>query len=78
MKKKGIGLLSILLMAITMLVVPSETKAAAQTLAEFEAEVKKYTKELEEKKSKIAKNDAEVAEIKKRITSIQGNINTSI
>jgi len=74
MKKKGIGLLSILLMAITMLVVPSETKAAAQTLAEFEAEVKKYTKELEEKKSKIAKNDAEVAEIKKRITSIESQI----
>lgn len=74
MIKKSITLFSILALIVTMFLVPTETKAAAQTLAEFEAEVKKYTQELEEKKNKIAKNDAEVAEIKKRITNIENQI----
>ncbi len=74
MMKKQIALFSILVMSITIFSLPTETKAAAQTLAEFEAEVKKYTKELQEKKDKIAKNDAEVAEIKKRIANIEAQI----
>ena len=74
MMKKQIVLFSILVMSITIFSLPTETKAAAQTLAEFEAEVKKYTKELQEKKDKIAKNDAEVAEIKKRIANIEAQI----
>ena len=74
MMKKQIALFSILVMSITIFSIPTETKAAAQTLAEFEAEVKKYTRELQEKKDKIAKNDAEVAEIKKRIANIEAQI----
>ncbi len=74
MRKKSIALFSIAIMSIGMISVPTETKAKAQTLAEFEAEVKKYTQELQEKKDKVAKNDAEVAEIKKKITNIESQI----
>ncbi len=74
MRKKSVILFSVFTLGMTMFLLPNETKAAAQTLAEFEAEVKKYTNELQEKKDKIAKNDAEVAEIKKKITSIEAQI----
>lgn len=74
MKKKYIALFSIVVVSVTMFSLPIETKAAAQTIAEFEAEVNKYTSELQAKKDKIAKNDAEVAEIKKKIANIEVQI----
>lgn len=74
MKKYMIGI-CILLLLISTFFVPIDTKASgAQTMKEFEEEVKKYTKELEEKKNKIAKNDAEITEIKKKIENIESQI----
>ena len=49
-------------------------KTNAKTIAEFEAEVEKYTAQLKEKQNQIAKNDAEVAEVKKNIASIENQI----
>jgi len=49
-------------------------KTNAQTIAEFEAEVTKYTKELQEKQAKVASNDKEVAQIKEKIKSIEKEI----
>ena len=46
----------------------------AKTIAEFEAEVNKYTAELKEKQNKIAKNDEEIAAVKKNIASIENQI----
>ena len=46
----------------------------AKTIAEFEAEVNKYTAELNEKKSKIVKNNQEIAAVRKNIANIESQI----
>lgn len=46
----------------------------SKTIAEFEAEVNKYTAELTEKKEKKAKNDAEVAQVERNIKNIESQI----
>lgn len=61
-----------ILLVITILLFPNNT--SAKSIAQFEAEVNKYTAELTEKQEKIAKNDAEVAQIKKNIASIENQI----
>ena len=58
--------------AIAILLVP--IGVSAKTIAQFEAEVNKYTAELAEKQRKKAKNDAEVAEVEKNIKSIESQI----
>ncbi len=57
---------------IMLMIVP--VSVSAKTLAEFQAEVDKYTNELKTKKNAVAKNDSEVAEIKKKIEVLQSEI----
>ena len=70
-KHKIIALLAITSVIASYIILPMDTKAEATTLAEFRAEVEKYTSELEEKQNKVAKNDKEVAEIKEIIIEIE-------
>ncbi len=72
MIKKVLSLLLVIIVIVTTIALPVDTKA--QTIKEFEAEVEKYTKELEEKKNKIAKNEEEVASIKAKISNIESQI----
>ncbi len=72
MKNKLLVSITICLMLVSLFALPIE--ASAQTIAQFEAEVEKYTSQLQEKKNKLAKNDAEVEEIKKKISSIEYQI----
>ncbi len=72
MKNKFLISLTICLMLVSLFALPLE--ASAQTIAQFEAEVEKYTAQLQEKKNKLAKNDQEIAEIKARISSIESQI----
>lgn len=72
MINKRITLFLIGLTLVTLLALP--VKIQAKTIAEFEAEVKKYTKELEDKKASLAKNDAEVAQIEKQIRQTEQSI----
>lgn len=58
--------------AITILLLP--ISVSAKTIAQFEAEVNKYTAELAEKQRKKAKNDAEVAEVEKNIKNLESQI----
>ena len=71
MKKKSILYVFIVISVLLPL------KTNAKTIAEFEAEVNKYTAELKEKQNKIAKNDQEVAAVKKNIANIEGQIRTA-
>lgn len=71
-KKKIISFILIVTLFTSFWVSPIE--AEAQTIAQFEAEVERYTQELQAKKDKIAKNDAEVAAIKNRIIAIEAEI----
>lgn len=48
--------------------------AEAKTIAEFEAEVEKFTQQLNEKKQNLAKNETEVAQIKAKISSMEKQI----
>lgn len=57
---------------VSLIALPIDTKA--KTIAEFEAEVTKFTNELNAKKANLAKNDAEVAQIKKEIASAEKQI----
>lgn len=70
MKKVSIVLIIVLLVSLVALPMRTEAK----TIAEFKAEVEKFTAELQEKKNNIAKNDAEVAQIKTKISSIEKQI----
>jgi len=72
MKNKLLVSITICLMLVSLFALPIE--ASAQTIAQFEAEVEKYTSQLQEKKNKLAKNDAEVEEIKHKISSIESQI----
>lgn len=69
MKKK---MKKVLFLLMVLLLLPKNI--AAKTIAQFEAEVNKYTAELAEKQAKIAKNEAEVAQVKKNIANIEGQI----
>lgn len=67
--KKVINLLVAIVILVSYLALPMNT--SAKTIAQFEAEVKKFTAELNAKKANLAKNDSEVAAIKARISSIE-------
>lgn len=71
-KSKIISIFAIILVLVSTLILPVETKA--KTIKEFQAEVEQYTKQLEEKKARLAKNDEEVAEIKRKIAEIEEKI----
>ncbi len=75
MKNKILVSFTIGLMLVSMFALPIET--SAQTIAQFEAEVEKYTAQLQEKKNKLAKNDAEIEEIKKKISNIESQIDAA-
>ena len=77
-KHKIIALLAITSVIASYIILPMDTKAEATTLAEFRAEVEKYTSELEEKQNKVAKNDKEVAEIKERINEIEKELDNIV
>lgn len=62
--KKKINLLLVIVILVSFFALPMNT--SAKTIAQFEAEVEKFTKELNAKKANLAKNDAEVAEIKEK------------
>ena len=64
-----------LLIAIVLLVpltIPFNTHA--QTIAEFQKEVEKYTKALEEKENSLASNNQKISEIENKIRGIQTQI----
>ncbi|MDO5393461.1 MAG: peptidoglycan DD-metalloendopeptidase family protein [Mycoplasmatota bacterium] len=67
--KKAINILLVIVILVSFIALPMNTKA--KTIAQFEAEVKKYTEELNAKKANLAKNDEEVAAIKVKISSIE-------
>ena len=70
--KKYINVFLIIVLLLSLVALPINTKA--KTIQQFEAEVEKYTQQLEEKKSKLAKNEDEVAQIKAKIKNIEGQI----
>lgn len=72
MSKKIIICFIIVTTLVSFITLPIETKA--KTVAEFEAEVKKFTQQLNETKASLAKNDAEVKEIEKKIASYNKQI----
>lgn len=77
-KYKLITLLIIFAIIVSYIILPMDTYAEASTLAEFRAEVEKYTKELQEKQDKVAKNDKEVAEIKAKIAEIEKELDNIV
>ena len=70
-KYKILTLLVIITIIVSYIILPTDTYASASTLAEFRAEVEKYTADLQAKQDKVAKNDKEVAEIKAKIAEIE-------
>ena len=70
--KKTITILIAIITLVSLLALPMNTRA--KTLAEFEAEVEKYTKQLQETQANLAKNEQEVAAIERQITSIEKQI----
>lgn len=75
MSNKKIRICLMLIISVSLLALPKDTKAV--TLKEYENQVAKYTAELKEKEAKIARNDAEVAEVKKKISEIENQIKTT-
>lgn len=72
MKNRFLVIVTMFLTLISMIALPIDTKA--KTVAQFEAEIEKYTKELESRKAKIATNEAEIKEIKNKIATTEANI----
>lgn len=70
--KKFIAVLIVIVTLVSIFALPTDT--SAKTVAEFKAEVEKYTKQLQETKASLAKNDAEVAAIEKKIASYEKQI----
>ena len=70
MKKKVL-----ILLLLAFIIFP--LKVNAKTVADFEAEVEKYTAELREKQAHIAKNDAEVKQVEANIKKIEGQITSA-
>lgn len=66
---KRISKLLIIVLSVSLFALPMSTEA--QTIAQFEAEVKKFTAQLEQKKNSLAKNEAEISQIKTKIASIE-------
>ena len=69
---KKISLILVIVSLVSLISLPINT--SAKTVAEFEAEVKKYTKELEETKASLARNEAEVKAIEKKIKEYERQI----
>lgn len=70
--KKLLSFSLITVSLVSLFALPINTRA--KTVAQFEAEVKKYTQQLEETNASLAKNDAEVAAIEKKIASYEKQI----
>lgn len=70
--KKNISMLLVIVILVSFFALPMNTNA--KTIAEFQAEVNKFTEQLNEKKANLAKNDAEIAAIKSKISSIEAQI----
>ena len=70
---KKIKIFLAIVMLVSIIALPMNTNA--KTIAQFEAEVAKFTAELQAKKNNLAKNEAEVAQIKAKIGSIEKQIN---
>lgn len=73
-KYKIISFLVLISIIASYIILPMDAQASANTLAEFRAEVEKYTADLQAKQDKVAKNDKEVAEIKARIAEIEAEL----
>ena len=73
-KYKIIAFLVLISIIASYILLPMDAQASANTLAEFRAEVEKYTADLQAKQDKVAKNDKEVAEIKARIAEIEAEL----
>ena len=72
---KKVSLILVIVTLVSLISLPINTRA--KTVAEFEAEVKKYTKELEETKASLAKNESEVKAIEKKIRDYENQIKTA-
>lgn len=72
MKQKSLIILSILLLLVSFVALPIETRA--KTIQQFEEEVEKYTKELQDRKAKIATSEDEIRKIKNKIAEIEATI----
>ena len=70
--KKITTIVIIIVLLVSLFALPIDTNA--KTIAEFEAEVTKFTNELNAKKANLAKNEAEVAQIKRDIASAEKQI----
>lgn len=70
--KKFIISLVVIVILVSYVALPMNT--SAKTIAQFEAEVAKFTAELQAKKNNLAKNDAEIAQIRNKIASIEKQI----
>lgn len=70
--RKTVNLLLVIVLLVSFFALPMNT--SAKTIAQFEAEVQKYTAELNAKKANLAKNNEEVAAIKTKIASIEKQI----
>lgn len=69
---KFLSLLLVVVVLVSFFALPMDTKA--KTVAEFDAEVKKYTAQLQETQANLAKNEAEVAAIEKQIAATERQI----
>ena len=74
MKKKIVALLVLVSIVTSYIILPVDTHADANTLAEFRAEVEQYTSELEDNRNQVAQNDEEVAKIRERISEIESEL----
>ena len=64
--------IKIILVALSLIILPF--KAHAMTIAEFEAEVNKYSAQLQAKQNQVARNDEEIRQIKLKIADYQAQI----
>ena len=71
MKKKIVALLVLVSIVTSYIILPVDTHADANTLAEFRAEVEQYTSELEDNRNQV---DEEVAKIRERISEIESEL----
>ena len=70
--KKIISIILVTATLVSIYALPIDT--SAKTVAQFEAEVKKYTKDLEATNASLAKNDAEVKAIQQKIATYEKQI----
>lgn len=70
--RKKTSILLIIVLLVSLIALPMNTRA--KTIAQFEAEVQKYTAELKEKQNSLAKNETEVKQILGKIKSIESQI----